>query len=92
MVQSQPTDKICEMEENKNTPEYKLIAATDTIKKEDILSDTSFVKNEVLTTECSCSYSQDVEVGKSVQSQERYDDGTMASPSSSLGKLMCPFG
>ena len=91
MVQSQPTDKICEMEGNNNTPEYKLIAATDTIKKEDILSDTSFVKNEVLTTECSCSYSQDVEVGKSVQSQERYDV-SMESPSGSLGKLMCPFG
>ena len=71
------------MEGNKETPEYNLIAATDT-KQEDILFDTSFVKNEVLITECSCFYSPDVEVGRSVQSQERYD-GVMESPSSSLG-------
>ena len=68
------------MERNKDTSEWKLVAADDSIKKEDILLATNFVKNEVLENECSCYHSQNVEVRKNVRVQSR-----VQSPSSSLG-------
>ena len=79
------------MEGNKDTSEWKFVAADDSIKKEDILLATNFVKNEVLENECSCYYSQNVEVRKNVRvlSRERYN-GTMESSSSSFRNVPVP--